>query len=243
MCRLLALDTLTAASLIHSWYNDNTANIILSSHIQRHSSSRCRIDVGHQESASFWRILDQSRGSVEAQPGVDWSDEAGDDWIFSELVLQMGPQNDLRCLEKCWNQMLCWRIRHGFVWGKGFYQCPLSMGPQSRALLWRSVWRGLPALVFWSSSLIFLILCHLYFCIHCPCVPRRRACWWLRDDDMSPDVTCHCHAHIRHCHPETVNPQQPGTHDCSQDLLYAQATFVMQTALFASIYDLCTLLL
>ena len=32
-------------------------------------------------------------------------------------------------------------------------------------------------------------------------------------------------------------------HDCSQDLLYAQATFVLQTALFALIYDLCTLLL
>ena len=72
MCRLLALDTLTAASLIHwSGYNINTLNIKLSSHIQRHSSSRCRIDVGHQELASFWRILDQSRGSVEAQHGVD----------------------------------------------------------------------------------------------------------------------------------------------------------------------------
>ena len=74
MCRLLALDTLTAASLIHwSGYNinSNTLKIELSSHIQRHSSSRCRIDVGHQELASFWRILDQSRGSVEAQHGVD----------------------------------------------------------------------------------------------------------------------------------------------------------------------------
>ena len=80
MCRLLALDTLTAASLIHwSGYNINTLNIMLSSRIQRHSSSRCRIDVGHQELASFWRILNQSRGSVEAQHGVDRSDEDGDD--------------------------------------------------------------------------------------------------------------------------------------------------------------------
>ena len=56
MSQLLALDTLTA-SLIHFWLIITISKLaVLSSHIRRHSSSRCRIDVGRQELASFWRI-------------------------------------------------------------------------------------------------------------------------------------------------------------------------------------------